>query len=106
MVSQHTLKVSGGGGVSKHALQVSRPTPKEELEGFGGGWGVSRPTPSGGVSRPTPGGCIPACTEANPPHTHTTDGYCCGWYASYLNAFLSLLLKSPFLDGLEKFVHF
>ena len=43
--------------------------------------GVSRPTP-GEVSRPTPGGCIPACTEADP------RGYCCGWYASYWNAFL------------------
>ena len=27
---------------------------------------------------------IPACTEADPP----TDGYCCGRYASYWNAFL------------------
>ena len=59
------------GGVSQHALQVSRPTPKGELEGSGrrggspgphlGGvsmpthGGVSRPTPRGGVSRPTPG---------------------------------------------------
>ena len=28
-----------GGGVSQHALQVSRPTPKGELEGSGLGWG-------------------------------------------------------------------
>ena len=33
--------------VSQHALQVSRPTPKGELEGSGQG-GVSRPTPKGG----------------------------------------------------------
>ena len=35
---------------------VSRPTPREEVEGSGGG--VSRPTPEGM--------CIPACTEADP----------------------------------------
>ena len=46
----------GGGG-------VSRPTP----------WGVPRPTPGGGgVPGPGLGGvCVPACTEADPPHTHT-----------------------------------
>ena len=82
-----------GGGVSQHALQFSRPTPGGGVEGSGLG-GVSKPTPWGGlqahtlgglqahawgrVSRPTPGGCIP-----DPP-----DGYCCGWYASYWNAFL------------------
>ena len=39
------------------------------------------------------GGClvrgvgIPACTEADPPGR---DYYCCGWYASYWNAFLLL----------------
>ena len=68
-------------GVSQHALPVSRPTPRGELEGLAGGssglylgggklrslaWGVSRPTPWG-ISRPTPWGCIPACTEADPP---------------------------------------
>ena len=69
--------------VSQHALQVSRPTPRREVERSGqGGWGYSRPTPSrkvegfgqGGlqahtreVSRPTPEGVyIPACTEADP----------------------------------------
>ena len=56
-------------GVSQHVLQVSRPTPKGEVEGSG--WGVSMPTPQGevegsgqghlqvhtrGVSRSTPGG--------------------------------------------------
>ena len=48
----------------------------------GGAWEVWR----GGVSRPTPRGCIPACTEADPPPP--ADGYCCGRYASYWNAFL------------------
>ena len=68
------------------ARGVSRSTP---------GRGVSRPTPGRGVSRPTPrrglqahtrgGVCVPACTEADPP-----DGYCCGQFASYWNAFLLL----------------
>ena len=31
------------------------------------------------------GGCTPACTEADTP---PADGYCCGRYASYWNAFL------------------
>ena len=46
-------------------------------------WGVSRPTPGGGFQAHTQEG-IPACTEADPP----ADGYCCGQYASYWNAFL------------------
>ena len=44
-----------GGVVSQDALQVSRPTPKEEAKGSGLGGSVSRPTPRG-VSRPTPSG--------------------------------------------------
>ena len=31
VVSQHALQQVSGGGVSKHALQVSRPTPKGEV---------------------------------------------------------------------------
>ena len=57
MVSQNALQV-----VSRYALQVSRPTPRGELEGSGQGglqvhtWGcLSRPTPRG-VSRTTPRG--------------------------------------------------
>ena len=81
MVSQHALEQVSGGrvrwglGVSQHTLQVSRPTPKGdvegdlargvsrptpkgEVEGDLAGW-VSRPTPRGrGVSRPTPGGYL------------------------------------------------
>ena len=58
--------------VSQHALQVSRPTPRGQVEGSG----------QGASPGPHPGGCIPACTEADPPN-----GYCCGRYASYWNAF-------------------
>ena len=52
--------------LSKHALQVSRPTPGGKLRGLAGG-----------------GSLGPACTEADPP-----DGYCCGQYTPYWNAFL------------------
>ena len=95
--------IQGGGGVvSQHALQVTRPTARGSLRGLarstprgeveGSGWGVSRPTPRG-VPGSTPGGvpgphggggCIPACTETDPP----ADGYCCRQYAFYWNAFL------------------
>ena len=109
-VSQHVLQVSrpkpkgqlegsGWGGVLQaHAWGVvSRPTlggsPGPHLRGSPG------PTP-GGSPGPHPGGLqahnwgdlqahtqggIPACTEADTP---LADGYCCGWYASYWNAFL------------------
>ena len=45
--------VHGGGGVvvSQHALQVSRPTPKGEVEGSGLG-GCPDPHPGGGLSWP------------------------------------------------------
>ena len=76
-----------GGVVSQHALQVSRPTPRREVEGGLAG-GVSRPT-HGEVSRPTPGGSIPACTEADPPTataaggTHPTGMHSCSISVSY-----------------------
>ena len=52
------------GGVSHHALQVSRPTPRGKVEGSGLGGGSPGPHPGaevegsdfGGVSRPTPRG--------------------------------------------------
>ena len=53
--------------------------------------------PGGGV--PGSGGClvlgggIPACTEADPSRR---DGYCCGRYASYWNAFLLVYIFEPF----------
>ena len=118
VVSQHALQqVSRGDGIpawlagfQAHTQEgelrglarwgVSKPTPKGEVKGFGLGR-VSRPTPGGlqahtggisratprGVSRPTPRGvCIPACTEADSP----LDSYCCGRYACYWNAILSV----------------
>ena len=43
------------GGISQHALQVSRPTPRGgSLRGLARG--VSRPTPTGGSPGPHPGG--------------------------------------------------
>ena len=65
---------------------VSRPIPREEVEGSGRG-GSPGPYPGGrlrglarGVSRPIPrgvqaqGGCIPACTEADPHRATAADG--------------------------------
>ena len=85
--------VLGGG-----TLQVSRPTPRGEVEGSGLGESPG-PHPGvlqahtrgvgfqahtqGGLWAHTQGG-IPACSEADPP----ADGYCCGRYASYWNALL------------------
>ena len=66
-------------GLSQHALQVSRPTSREEVEGSGRRR-VSRPTPGdGGVSQH-------ALRQ-----TLLGDGYCCGRFASCLNAFLLLI---------------
>ena len=86
---------TGGGGVSRPRPRgclprgVSRPRPRKCLPGGG----VSRPRPGGfqaqGVSRPRPGGCVSqhALRQTPPP----ADGYCCGRYASYWNAFLLLI---------------
>ena len=49
--------LQGWGCVSKHALQVSRPTSKGELEGSD--WGGS-PGHTQGLSRPTPEGVYPS----------------------------------------------
>ena len=66
------------GGVQAHS-QGGCPGP--HLGGPGlGGWPTTR-----GVSRPRPWGVYPSCTEADDP---PADGYCCGRYASYWNAFL------------------
>ena len=65
---------------------ITRPTPRGEVSRSTlGEGGVSRPTPRGRFPRHIPGGIIPACTEADIP---PADGYCCGRYASYWNAFL------------------
>ena len=78
------------------ARGVSRPTPKGEVEGDLARGG-SRPTPKGevegdlarGVSSPTPRGVYPSMHWGRPPN-----GYCCGQYTSYWNAFLSLFCVS------------
>ena len=63
---------------------VSRPTPRGEVDGSGRG-GCLQAHTWGSLQAHTPGGCVPACTEADTPQA---DGYCCGRYASYWNAFL------------------
>ena len=68
--SNMPCRYPGGGVVSQHALQVSRPTPKEEAEGSGLGGGreclqahIQWRSPG-----PHPRGVgIPACTEADTP---------------------------------------
>ena len=69
---------SGGGGLQAHSQ--------------GGSWGDSGPDPHprGKLrriwSRPTPKGEVEGdLVQASP-----CDGYCCGWYASYWNAFFFL----------------
>ena len=89
----------GGGVVSQHALQVSRPTPGGEVEGSclggspgphpGESWGVwpgGSPGPhQGGLSRPTPRGVSQNALRQTPPRA---DGYCCRRYTSYWNVYL------------------
>ena len=90
-----------GGGLQAHTQGgswgvwpggVSRPTPR------GGSWGVwpggvSRPIPKG-VSRHTPTGGYPSMHWGR--HPPPADGYCCGRYASYWNAFLFWFFFSIF----------
>ena len=69
----------------------SRPTAKGEVEGdlARGGcllWGV-----------PVPGGSAPGGSVWRPPSS--PDGYCCGRYASYWNAFLFCFLSSDVLSN-------
>ena len=79
---QHALQQVLEGVVSRHALQVSRPTPRGKAEGSGLG-GLQAHTQ--GVSRSTPRrGVYPNMHWGRPP----PNGYCCGQYASYWNAFL------------------
>ena len=89
----------GGGVVSQHALQLSRPTAREEVEGSGFGGGGSpgphsggklegsglgrspgphrgdlRSTPKGGVYRPHPGVSQHALRQTRPNQTATAVG--------------------------------
>ena len=63
-----------GGSLRGLAGGVSRPTPRVEVQGSGQE-GSPGPHPGGGSQH--------ALRQIPPP-----DGYCCGWYASYWNAFL------------------
>ena len=75
--------LSTGRGVSQRALQISRPTPRGEVEGSGQGVspgphleGEAADPHLGGVPGPNPVGCvcIPACTEADAPRMATAVG--------------------------------
>ena len=109
VVSQHALQQVSGGGGWYPSLQISRPTPKGKVEGIWPEGGVSRSAPKGevegdlageGVSRPTPKGEVEEDLARGGLQAHTwgvsapggvetpRDGYCCGRYASYWNAFL------------------
>ena len=110
LVSQYALQV-----VSQHALQVSRSTPRGEVEGSGLGGGLQAHTQwevegsgRGGLQAHTRGGLqvqnwggLQAHTQGWGVSRHTSggypsmhcgrhhpNGYCCGRYASYWNAFL------------------
>ena len=91
--------------VSQHALQVSRPTPRGEVERSGLDGRSPGPHPWG-VSRPTPRG-IPACTEADTPSqqmataaggTHPTGMHSCFNFKKYKykkNVLLSFISVLP-----------
>ena len=70
---------------------MSRPRPRGRLGSLAGGypgphWGGGVPGPGpGSVSRPRPGGGV---SQHALKQTSPVDGYCCGRYASYWNAFL------------------
>ena len=108
VVSQHALQqVSRRGWYPSMLCRFPGPHPGGEVEVSGQGglqahtWvspdphlGVSRPTPSrGGLQAHTQGGLqthtwgvYPSMYWSRPPQS--PDGYCCGRYASYWNAFL------------------
>ena len=92
-----------GGVVSQHALQVSRPTPRGEVEGDlargglqahteGGSWGdlarvgVSRPIPRGGLSQHALRQTPPTATAAG--GTHPTGIHSCLWIVPFHPALL------------------
>ena len=91
VVSQHALQQVSGGMVSQHALQVSRPTPKGKVDSDLAGGVCSGGVCSQGVSAPR--GCLLPGGVVTP-----RDGYCCGWYASYWNAFLFCNKRSNLLE--------
>ena len=82
----------GGGVLYQHALQVSRPTPRGEVEGDLAGGVSPGPQPRGKLRGIWPGGISRPTTkeevEGEPTLPPPRDGYYCGRYASYWNAFL------------------
>ena len=110
VVSQHALQVSGGVYPSMPCRSPGGCIPAC-LAGFqahtlGGAWGVWQggspgAHPLGGSPGPQPGGS-PDPQPGGPPGPHPgecvsqhalrqtlpADGYCCGWYAFFWNAFL------------------
>ena len=76
------------GVVSQNALQVSRPTPRGKFRGI---WpeGSPDPHPRGELKGVCSRGS--ACFRGGVVET-PQDGYCCGRYVSYWNAFLLLVM--------------
>ena len=92
VVSQHTLH--WGVVVSQHALQVSRSTPRGEVEGSD--QGRFSPGPHGG-------GCIPACTDTDPPTATAAGGtHPTGMHSCLEDISIALLGdKCPWFDQLQ-----
>ena len=80
VVSQHALQQ--GGVLYQHALQVVSQHALQH-----GGCAISACLAAGGL---LPGECLLRGAWRPPPQE--ADGYCCGWYASYWNAFLFQVL--------------
>ena len=86
----------------KNSFQgVARPRPGGDLlEGYPGPGGVQVQAQGG---CPGPGGCVSqyALRQTTPPPP-PADGYCCGQYASYWNAFLFLSMYSYLWSGMNR----
>ena len=84
------------GGIQACLAGLQRGSPGPHLGGSSGPHPGGSPGPylgghlqahTWGVSRPTPRGVYPSMHWGRPPHP-PLDGYCCGRYTSYSNAFL------------------
>ena len=81
------------GCVSQHTLQVSRPTPRGELEGLGGG-GVPGPHLRG-YPGPHPGGVSQhALRQTPPPHTQRTATAAGGTHSTGMHSCCGIVLDS------------
>ena len=82
-----TLSTVGGGGLPQCMLRYppgsTQPPPPQSRRG------PPRNTPTPWTT-PSPGSRPPHFLRITPRSRHpsSADGYCCGWYASYLNVFL------------------